>query len=104
MTFENMLPHLKGGEVVRRASFAKKFVIFMQVRADISAELAMGLKSMPKNMKLLLLDAEKGITYNNQILVYDFSTMLATNYTFSSNDINADDWEIIDITEHYNHA
>lgn len=103
MLFEDVLPYLKKGEVIRRVSFPKKFVIFMQIEADISAELAMGLKSVPKNMKLLLLDADKGITYNHQTIVYDFSTMRATNYTFSSNDINADDWEIIDITEHYNY-
>ena len=38
MKFEEILPALRRGEVVRRECFQSNFVVFMQIPAEISAQ------------------------------------------------------------------
>ena len=37
-----------------------------------------------------------GITYHDQFIMYDFSDRTCTYYPFDGEDINADDWEVVD--------
>ena len=38
---------------------------------------------------------EAGVTYHDQFIMYDFSDQSCTYYPFDGEDINADDWELV---------
>lgn len=37
-----------------------------------------------------------GVTYHDQFIMYDFSDQSCTYYPFDGEDMNADDWELVD--------
>lgn len=39
---------------------------------------------------------EAGVTYHDQFIMYDFSDQSCTYYPFDGEDMNADDWELVD--------
>lgn len=101
MKFEEILPKLREGKVVRRSVFQDNLAIFMQIPARISAQSIPCMKSISEEMKALLLLNGLGISYHDQFIMYDMSDQSCTYYPFDGEDINADDWEVIDVL-HYN--
>ena len=98
MTFAEILPFLKEGFAVRRDCYDASFMIFKQIPATIDD--ASIVKSIPPRVKTILTNHNLGIDYQDQYLIYDFSTGVATYCVFDGDDINASDWEIV--PEDYN--
>jgi hypothetical protein len=99
MTFGEILPYLNKGFAVRREEYDPALIIFKQIPAsfdDVS-----NIKSIPDSVKTLITRYGVGIDYENQFMIYDFLTGIATYCVFDGDDINAEDWEAIDPT-HYN--
>lgn len=97
MTFGEILKELESGKVVRRASYDPSFVIYKQLPSCIEPRYVLKMLSVPSDMKLLLVKNESGIKYTNQYIIYDFIEECATYVTFDGDDINASDWEVIDV-------
>ena len=99
MTFGEILPYLNKGFAVRREEYDPALIIFKQIPAsfdDVS-----NIKSIPDSVKTLITRYGVGIDYENQFMIYDFLTGTATYCVFDGDDINAEDWEVID-PAHYN--
>lgn len=96
MKFEEILPALRRGEVVRRGVFQSSLVVFMQIPAEIPAQDVLKMKSIPTQMKVLMGEYEARVTYHDQFIMYDFSDQSCTYYPFDGEDMNADDWELVD--------
>lgn len=99
MTFGEILPYLNKGFAVRREEYDPALIIFKQIPAsfdDVS-----NIKSIPDSVKTLITRYGVGIDYEDQFMIYDFLTGIATYCVFDGDDINAEDWEAIDPT-HYN--
>jgi hypothetical protein len=94
MTFAEILPFLDRGFAVRRAEYDKTLIIFKQIPTSIDDVSV--LKSVPTQVKDLLLKVNVGIDYEDQYIIYDFFTGVATHCVFDGEDINAKDWEIVD--------
>lgn len=94
MTFSEILPFLDKGFAVRRAEYDKTLIIFKQIPASIDDVTPM--KSIPQPVKDILLKYGVGIDYEDQYIIYDFYTGIATYCVFDGEDINAKDWEIVD--------
>lgn len=97
MKFEEILPMLRTGEVVRRSVFQRNLVIFMQIPASIGFQGIVTMKSIPDAMKALMLLNCAGARYHDQFIMYDFSDQSCTYYPFDGEDMNADDWEVVDV-------
>lgn len=97
MTFEEILPYLKEGKVVRRKEYYKGLIIFMQNSAYIHIDYISNMQSLPNDAKALLNKLNCPIWYKDQFLIYDFDTNIATYCILDGEDINATDWEIVDI-------
>ena len=98
MTFVEILPYLNKGFVVRREEYDPALIIFKQIPAsfdDVS-----NIKSIPESVKTIMTRYGVGIDYENQFMIYDFLTGIATYCVFDGDDINAEDWEVIDPTSH----
>lgn len=93
MTFSEILPFLNEGFAVRRAMYCESLIIFKQIPASIDDVTHM--KSIPNQVKSLLLKFGVGIDYQNQYIIYDFITGEATYCVFDGDDINALDWEVV---------
>jgi hypothetical protein len=93
MTFSEILPFLNEGFAVRRAMYCESLIIFKQIPASIDDVTYM--KSIPNQVKSLLLKFGVGIDYQNQYIIYDFITGEATYCVFDGDDINALDWEVV---------
>lgn len=93
MTFSEILPFLNEGFAVRRAMYCESLIIFKQIPASIDDVTCM--KSIPNQVKSLLLKFGVGIDYQNQYIIYDFITGEATYCVFDGDDINALDWEVV---------
>lgn len=100
MKFEEILPALRRGEVVRRKVFQSDLVVFMQIPAEIPALDVLKMKSIPIKMKALMGMYEAGITYHDQFIMYDFSDQSCTYYPFDGEDMNADDWELVNLSSY----
>ena len=98
MTFSEIIPFMNEGFAVRRAEYDPALIIFKQVPASIDD--VSNMRSIPKQVKDLLLKHRVGIDYENQYIIYDFITGIGTYCVFDGEDINALDWEII--KEDYN--
>ena len=96
MTFIEIFKYLEEGRVVRRVSWANCFVIFKQIPAQINNDLVWNMKSVPTDMKVLCKQLNLGINYANQYIIYDIEDQTATYINFDGDDLNADDWEVID--------
>jgi hypothetical protein len=93
MTFSEILPFLNEGFAVRRAEYDRALIIFKQVPASIDDVSHM--RSIPDQVKNMLLGWGVGIDYENQYIIYDFITGIATYCVFDGEDINARDWEVV---------
>lgn len=94
MTFSEILPFLNKGFAVRRSEYDPTLIIFKQIPASIDDVTPM--KSIPQPVKELLLKYKVGIDYEDQYIIYDFLTGIATYCVFDGEDINATDWEVLD--------
>lgn len=95
MKFEEILPELRKGEVVRRKVFQDSLVIFMQIPAEINWDRIPNMVSIPEKMKHLITMWGNGVNYHDQFIMYDFSDSTCTYYPFDGEDFNADDWEVV---------
>lgn len=95
MNFGNILIELENGKVVRRKSYHKDFVIFKQIPATIPLPKISIMQSVPDDMKSLLSNNGCSISYKHQYILYDFSTQGATYHIFSGDDLDAEDWEVV---------
>lgn len=98
MTFSEIIPFMNEGFAVRRAEYDPALIIFKQVPASIDD--VSNMRSIPKQVKDLLLRLKVGIDYESQYIIYDFITGIGTYCVFDGEDINALDWEIV--KEDYN--
>lgn len=94
MKFAEILPFLDKGFAVRRAMYDKPLIIFKQIPASIDD--VSNMKSLPKQVKELLMRHKVGIDYEDQYLIYDFITGVGTYCVFDGEDINALDWEVVE--------
>lgn len=101
MTFEEILPELREGKVVRRQSYYEGLIIFMQNPAYIQIDLVSNMQSLPDDAKKLLNKFDCPVWYRDQFIIYDFGTNVATYCILDGEDINATDWEVVDI-DNYN--
>lgn len=97
MTFGEILKELGNGKVVRRTSYRPDIVIYKQIPASIGIKYILKMQSTPSDMKIMLLRNEAELNFKNQYIVYDFTDESATYVTFDGDDINALDWEVIDV-------
>ncbi len=95
MTFEEILPALRRGEMVRRKVYHDYLVVFMLHREELTPNHVMHEKSIPTQVKTILNRYEAGLTYHDLFLMYDFSDNSCIYYPFDGEDINADDWELV---------
>ena len=98
MTFGEILSYLNKGFIVRREEYDPALIIFKQIPAsfdDVST-----INSIPEDAKTIMTRYGVGIDYENQFMIYDFLTGTATYCVFDGDDINAEDWEIIDPTDY----
>lgn len=93
MTFSEILPFLNEGFAVRRDAYCAELIIFKQIPASIDDVTHM--KSIPTRVKDLMIELGVGIDYENQYIIYDFVTGVATYCVFDGDDINALDWEVV---------
>jgi hypothetical protein len=93
MTFSEILPFLNEGFAVRRNVYCSELIIFKQIPASIDDVTYM--KSIPTRVKNLMIELGVGIDYENQYIIYDFVTGVATYCVFDGDDINALDWEVV---------
>ena len=93
MTFSEIIPFMNEGFAVRRAEYDPALIIFKQVPASIDD--VSNMRSIPKQVKDLLLSFKVGIDYESQYIIYDFITGIGTYCVFDGEDINALDWEIV---------
>lgn len=98
MTFSEILPFMNEGFAVRREEYKESLIIFKQVPASIDD--VTNMKSLPQRVKNLFLSLKVGIDYEDQYIVYDFETGVATYCVFDGEDINAKDWIVV--PENYN--
>lgn len=96
MTFGEILKELQSGKVVRRQTWRKEIVVFMQVPAELSCEQTWKMQSIPGDMKVFLKQQGAGIHYRDQFIAYDLSDRMATYLPFDGECLNATDWEVID--------
>ena len=96
MTFEEILKELRNGKIVRRQCWRDGIVVFMQIPASIDSEQTWHMKSLPNDMKILCRQNNLGISYQNQFIIYDMYNKTATYNTFDGEDINGEDWIVID--------
>ena len=94
MKFAEILPFLDKGFAVRRASYDNPLIIFKQIPASIDD--VSNMRSLPKQVKELLMRHKVGIDYEDQYIIYDFITGVGTYCVFDGEDINALDWEVVD--------
>ena len=97
MTFGEILKELDNGKVVRKATYFNNLVIFKQIPARIQSNNILTMKSIPSDMKVLLRRYEAEVDYRNQYIIYDFNDGIASYAIFDGDDINATDWEVVDI-------
>lgn len=97
MLFAEILKELNNGKVVRRSSYSNNFVIYKQIASNIPSNMVLGMRSTPSDMKVLLMRHNLGIHFKNQYIIYDFEDGTATYVIFDGDDINATDWEVVDI-------
>lgn len=95
MTFGEVLKELQQGRVVRRNSWRRELIIFMQIPANIPCDQTWYIQSVPYDMKVLLKQHKLGINYKDQFIIYDIIDKTATHITFDGEDVNSTDWEII---------
>ena len=93
MTFSEILPFLNEGFAVRRNAYCPELIIFKQIPASIDDVTYM--QSIPTRVKDLMVELGVGIDYENQYIIYDFVTGVATYCVFDGDDINALDWEVV---------
>jgi len=98
MTFSEILSFLNEGFAVRRAEYSPSLIIFKQIPSSIDD--VSNLKSIPNQVKNLMLKHKVGIDYESQYIIYDFITGIGTYCVFDGEDINALDWEVV--KENYN--
>ena len=91
MTFGQILPYLNQGYAVRRNSYMGSLIIFKQIPASIDNVIPM--KSIPDRVKALLLKYRVGVDYEDQYIIYDFVTGIATYCVFDGEEINALEWD-----------
>lgn len=96
MKFDEILPCLRRGDVVTRSVFYDDVVVFMQVPVQIRPDVVPNMTSLPGAMKKLLKEADMGISYHDQFVMYDFEDGSGTHYSFDGDDLNADDWVIVE--------
>lgn len=96
MTFGEILKELQDGKVVRRKTWRKEIVVFMQIPAEMSCEQTWKMQSLPGAMKVFLKEQGAGIHYRDQFIVYDLFDKMATYLPFDGECLNATDWEVID--------
>lgn len=97
MTFGEILKEMDEGKVVRRESYRTDLVLFKQIPAVINTDDIIKMRSVPADMKILLLRNEQSIYYVNQYIIYDFTDGKATYVTFDGDDITATDWVVVDV-------
>ncbi len=100
MKFEEILPELRKGEVVRRKIFHSHLVIFMQIPAEINLDRIPSMVSVPEKMKQLVIRWGDRISYHDQFIMYDFENGECTYYPFDGEDLNADDWEVVTLSNY----
>ena len=96
MDFGEFIKELQKGRVGRRKVWRKELIVFMQIPADIPAEVTWNMKSLPTDMKVFLKQQNLGIRYYDQFISYNLVDATSTYYVFNGEDINATDWEVID--------
>lgn len=96
MTFEEILPSLRKGEIVRRKIYHSYLVVFMLHREELTLNHVIHERSIPSSVKTMLNKHMKGLIYHDLFLMYDFSDNRCSYYSFDGEDINADDWEVVD--------
>lgn len=96
MNFGEILEKLQQGKIVRRSNWREELVVFMQIPASIDSEQTWYMKSLPNDMKILCRQNNLGISYQNQFIIYDMCDKTATYHTFDGEDINGEDWIVID--------
>lgn len=96
MTFSEILKELDNGKIVRRQTYGSQFVIFKQIPAHISSDAVCNMKSLPQDMKCFLCHNKLDIDYQNQYITYGIDEETATYMVFDGDDLNADDWYVID--------
>lgn len=96
MKFSEILTELDNGKVVRRHGYNSAYVVFKQIPASIPNDAVCSMKSLPQDMKCFLCRNSFDIDYQNQYILYDCDEETATYMIFDGDDINADDWYVID--------
>lgn len=94
-TFEQILPMLKEGFVLRRKAWIEGLAVFKQVPACINADIIPKMQSLPDQAKELILNTTKTIGYDAQCLIFNSQTGEANSWTPSVADIFAEDWEVV---------
>lgn len=100
MTFEEALPILKDGGIIKRESWNNDVVI-KQNNTIVYPDIVPGMTSLPEEAKLLFRESSmEHIKYTNQVIRLNTHTGVAKNYIPDWEDIFATDWKHILMREH----
>lgn len=96
MNFEQALPLLREGFVIRRSGWNNKgMMVFKQVPAHINSEIIPKMQSLPEEAKRHILDAGDHIDYCSQCLIFNPKNGEANSWVPSISDVFANDWELV---------
>ena len=93
MTFEEALPILRNGGILRRMAWSPTKVVFKQNNNIVYPDVFPKMTSLPEDAKRLFRGSNmEQIKYTNQVLKLDTSTGNAKNYIPDWEDLFATDW------------
>jgi hypothetical protein len=97
MSFSTAINALNDGYIIYREGWnGKNIFVFKQVPATIASEVVPKMTSLHDAAKTLIADSDtKGISYENQCLIYNTKTGVANSWVPSSSDMFANDWHVL---------
>lgn len=104
MTFEEALPILKDGGIIRRAGWDSNLVVIKQNNNTVHPDVIPKMTSLPEQAKALFREkAMEQIKYTNQVLLLNTHTGIAKNYIPDWEDLFATDWGHVTLRKYDGH-
>ena len=73
------------------------YFVCKQVSRQIPSAIVSKLQNLPDSAKVLLLNTNSAIKYNNQCLIVNLVTRDANSWVPSSSDLFATDWKVVNV-------
>lgn len=101
MNFKEALNAMNNGQAVRRINdWPKNYIVFTQIPQTISEEIIPKMTSVPNEVKNIILNNSKCISYHDQCIMLNVETGSAEYFVPTIKNCNAEDWEIVTINNY----